>query len=61
MLWEEANVFESKLMNTKDQIQFNSAQRPEAEELNWIEFDLRCESIYFQNKFASEDNRGSLF
>ena len=61
LLWEEANEFERKLIQTKDQIQFNSAQRPEAEELNWIEFDLRFEFIFFQDEFASEDNRGNLF
>ena len=61
MLWEEANEFGSKLIQTKNQIQLNSAQRPQAEELNLIEFDLRFELIYFQDEFASEDSRGSLF
>ena len=51
MLWEEANNVESKLIHTKDTII----------QIIQIELYLRCESIYFQDEFASEDNRGNLF
>ena len=41
---------ESKLIQTSNQIQLNSAPRPAASELNLIEFDFWFESIYFQTR-----------
>ena len=41
---------ESKLIHTADKIQFNQLLGLSASELNWIEFYLWCESIYFQTR-----------
>ena len=51
LLWEEANEFERKLIQTKDQIQFNSAQRPigRGAELNWIWSEVW---IYFLSRWV---------